>query len=66
MDVEEAAAHLSIAPKTLYKWVEQGFVPVIKIGRLVRFRRCDLEEWLRLRLMQPPTTFPKRSVREVK
>lgn len=46
LDVEDAARYLGVARKTLYKWVEGGQVPFIRIGRLVRFRRVDLEAWV--------------------
>ena len=31
------------SPRTLYKWAYAGRIPVVKIGRLLRFHRSDLE-----------------------
>lgn len=40
----EAAAILGIKPNTLRKWVADGWVPCVKVGRrAVRFRPRDLE-----------------------
>lgn len=50
IDVHDAAEHLGIAPKTLYKWVECGQIPFVRIGRMVRFRERDLERWVEERL----------------
>ncbi len=44
LDVYEAAAMLGLkSPRTLYKWAYSGRIPSVKIGRLLRFRRSDLE-----------------------
>lgn len=45
----EAAGYLGISKNTLYEWVVQNKVPHIKVGRLVKFRKEDLEEWLKKR-----------------
>ena len=44
---EEAAALLRINPKTLQRMVREGKVPAIKIGKLWRFHKTALDEWLR-------------------
>ena len=44
LDVAEAAAMLGLkSPRTLYKWAYAGRIPSVKIGKLLRFRRSDLE-----------------------
>ena len=49
MDTKEASEFLGISKNTLYEWVIQNKVPYIKVGRLVKFRKGDLEEWLKKR-----------------
>jgi excisionase family DNA binding protein len=45
LDVREAAAMLGLkSPRTLYKRSYASRVPSVKIGRLLRFRRSDLEQ----------------------
>lgn len=58
--IAEAARRLGIAPKTLYKWVENGQMPFIRIGRLVRFRTEDLEEWVEGRVCLPASRSCRR------
>ncbi len=46
LTIQEAAERLGVKPNTLYLWVSQKRIPHRKIGRLVRFRECDLEEFV--------------------
>jgi excisionase family DNA binding protein len=48
---DEAASYLGCTPLTLRQWVSKRRVPFLKIGRLVRFRQKDLEEFLESRLI---------------
>lgn len=43
----EAAAFLGCTPGTLRVWVSRRRVPHVKVGRLTRFLREDLEDFLR-------------------
>ena len=45
---DAAAAYIGVSPKTLPVWrsTQRYDLPFIKIGRLVRYRRSDLDEWL--------------------
>jgi excisionase family DNA binding protein len=52
MTVPEAAQYLRIAVTTLYHWISDGTpdgmpdLPVKKMGRLVRFRRSELDVFI--------------------
>ncbi len=43
---DEAAQYLRINPRTLTRMARRGEIPSIQIGRLWRFRRTDLDDWL--------------------
>ena len=43
---EQAAAYLGCTEGTLRVWTSQGRVPYCKVGRLTRFLREDLEEFV--------------------
>jgi excisionase family DNA binding protein len=47
LDVAEAARLLSIQPRTLYQWAYQRRVPVVKLGRALRFRESDVQRLIR-------------------
>lgn len=44
----QAAAYLGIAEQTLAVWkcTKRYFIPCIKIGRLVRYRKADLDAFI--------------------
>ena len=48
---QEAAEYLGVKPQTLAVWAVTGRydLPVVKVGRLVRYRRSDLDKWLESR-----------------
>lgn len=46
MDIKQIAAYLQINEATAYSWAQKGQLPGIKIGRIWRFRREDIEAWL--------------------
>lgn len=47
LDAGEAAGLLRIHPKTLQRLTRLGHVPGYRVGRYWRYRRSDLEIWLR-------------------
>lgn len=46
MTIEELAAHLKLAPATLYKKVQAHEIPFTKLGNLLRFTRTSIDTWL--------------------
>jgi excisionase family DNA binding protein len=43
MSVEAVAAHLCVSVRTVYRWVERGIIPAIKIGSTIRFAPAQIE-----------------------
>ena len=52
VDPQEAARRLAISPRTLWKLTKERAVPSLRIGKCVRYRVCDLEEWTRAQTHQ--------------
>ena len=58
---EEAARYLGLKAATLNKWRVYGEgPPFIKVGRLVRYRRADLDAYLSGRLFQSTSELSAR------
>ena len=50
VSVREAASRLGCKEGTIRKWIREGLMHKVKLGRLVRIRREDLEAIVRLGL----------------
>jgi excisionase family DNA binding protein len=50
ISVKEAAARLSCAEASIWKWLGQGKLQRVKVGRLTRIREQDIESIIRLGL----------------
>lgn len=46
LTVKEAAALLSCSEAAVRKWLSQGRLPIVKVGRLTRLRQTDLERFV--------------------
>jgi excisionase family DNA binding protein len=47
MTLKEVAHYLRLSVETLYKMVEQGRIPALKAGGQWRFRKGEVDEWMR-------------------
>ena len=46
LNVQEIAELIGVKPSTIYQWTSQGFIPYVKIGKLVRFNVDTVMNWL--------------------
>ncbi|WP_354699706.1 HTH DNA binding protein [Paraconexibacter sp. AEG42_29] len=46
MTAAEVAELLTVAPTTVYEWARTGMLPAMRRGRVIRFRRWEIEEWI--------------------
>ena len=56
LDVGQVAEMLGLSIATIRKWVLIGYIPYLKIGRVVRFSSSEIQEWARgksVRLARP-------------
>jgi excisionase family DNA binding protein len=47
MTSHELADYLKVDLRTVYRYIKQGHIPKVKVGGRWRFRRSDIEGWLR-------------------
>ena len=45
-DIQDLSIHLGIKPSTLYTMVEEGGIPHYRVGRLIRFKRAEIDAWM--------------------
>jgi excisionase family DNA binding protein len=58
LDEKAAGDYLTVAPGTLSVWRSTGRygLPFLKVGRMVRYRRADLDAWLEKRIRETGAT----------
>ena len=47
LSVDEIAAYLGIKRDTVYRWISERNLPGHKIGRLWKFRKEEIDEWVK-------------------
>jgi excisionase family DNA binding protein len=62
LNVREVSEWLQVKRSTIYLWTEQGMIPHLKLGRLLRFDPDEIEAWLQAHRQEatPEPTLPKR------
>jgi excisionase family DNA binding protein len=50
LKVEEAARLASLGRSTMFQLIAEGEIPAVRVGRAVRLRRTDLEDWISKRV----------------
>lgn len=53
LTVKEVAALLRVSAQTLYKMLEQGDIPAVKVGSQWRFERDKIRDWIEARGSEP-------------
>lgn len=52
LTVDEAAEYLGLSRSTLYQYAAARTVPTYRLGRLLRFDRRDLDNWIASRRVE--------------
>ena len=47
VDIAEVAAHLQVTKDSIYRWVYKKQFPAHRVGRLLRFRLSEVDEWVK-------------------
>ena len=49
LTLQEVSDLLEFKSSTIYQWTHQGFIPHVKLGRLLRFKETDIVNWIEKR-----------------
>jgi len=47
LSVDDIAAYLGVKRDTIYDWIMRRNMPAHKVGRLWKFNRLEVDEWVR-------------------
>ena len=61
LTLEELRGYLKIPKPTLYSLAQSGRIPAAKVGKHWRFRRADIDEWLKAQQWNRPLRRRQRS-----
>lgn len=59
LSLEEIATYLGIKRDTVYKWISRRNMPAHKVGSLWKFRKDEIDEWVRSGQSRDSTETPK-------
>lgn len=48
MTAKQLADYLQLNEVTIYKWARLGEIPVVKVGRTLRFKKDIIDKWLEI------------------
>jgi excisionase family DNA binding protein len=63
MSTQEAARRLGVTARTLYRFIDEGTLPAYKMGRVLRLKQRDVDEFIERARVQPGTLehlYPER------
>jgi excisionase family DNA binding protein len=52
----DALEYLNTTPRTLYRLLADGAIPAVRVGHQWRFRKNDLDEWLKRQTARAPAS----------
>jgi excisionase family DNA binding protein len=59
LSVDEIAAYLGVKRYTIYKWIERKNMPAHKVGSLWKFKKDEIDNWIRDGKAAEPYVSPK-------
>lgn len=60
LTVKELADYLKIAEKTAYRFVAEGKIPAFKVGSAWRFKKDEIDAWIKRQLKDSTTKKGKK------
>ena len=55
LSTAEAAKHLGITSRTLYRFIDEGQIPGSRFGRVIRLKRADVDQFIEASRIAPGT-----------
>ncbi len=46
MGIDQVASYIGLSHHTVYKFVSQRKIPHVKLGKLVKFDRLEIDKWI--------------------
>jgi len=53
LSTQDAAKRLGITPRTLYRFIDQGELPAYRLGRVIRLKQDDVDQFIESSRIEP-------------
>ena len=53
LSTKDASEYIGVTLRTLYKLIDEGFIPAYKIGRVIRVKKEDVDSYLQSTKIKP-------------
>lgn len=53
LSTQDAAKRLGITPRTLYRFIDQGELPAYRLGRVIRLKQADVDQFIEASRIEP-------------
>ena len=47
LSISEICKHLGVSSDTVYKWIEKNEMPAHRMGRLWKFKKDEVDKWVK-------------------
>lgn len=47
ISTKDIAQHLGVTTTTIHKWIKTGNIPCSKVGKLWKFKKTEVDEWVK-------------------
>ncbi len=64
--IAEVASHLQVTKDSIYRWVDAKSFPAHRVGRLLRFRLSEVDEWVKTSGGSGSATHPRSKATEAR
>lgn len=44
---KDIAEHLGVTKDTIHKWIKAGTIPCSRVGKLWKFKKSEVDEWVK-------------------
>ena len=55
LGTKEAARRLGVTPRTLYRFIDEGGLPAYRLGRVIRLKQTDIDQFIETCRIEPGT-----------
>lgn len=56
LNARQVSELLEVKVSTVYDWAHRGVIPYVKLGRLIRFKKAEIFQWVNFHTIRPKSS----------